>query len=141
MLQSSDIDNNIKYFEHECETAHFTSLFDESKYHIKEYNQVTSDGYVLKVFRVRLQQSFLQNLPSYLKDNINQPVHIQHGLLGSADDHFINGSEKSYGHHFVNKGYDVWVGNNRGNKYSKGHTSQTITKDEFYDFSFQEMGL
>jgi len=41
-------------------------------------------------------------------------------------------------------GYDVWFGNNRGNRYSRGHTHLNPDKDsdmkEYYDFSFYELG-
>nr|XP_023020414.1 lipase 3-like [Leptinotarsa decemlineata] len=48
--------------------------------------------------------------------------------------------------HFVlgfllaDKGYDVWLGNARGNVYSKGHISIPVTDSNFWNFSFNEMG-
>jgi hypothetical protein len=41
----------------------------------------------------------------------------------------------------VGQGYDVWVGNNRGNKYAQGHTNPKISDYDFYNFSFEQMGL
>jgi hypothetical protein len=35
-------------------------------------------------------------------------------------------------------GYDVWLGNTRGNKYSKQSIDEVKSKD-FWDFSFPEM--
>lgn len=37
-------------------------------------------------------------------------------------------------------GYDVWMGNSRGNRYSKNHTSLNSDYQEFWDFTFHEMG-
>lgn len=37
-------------------------------------------------------------------------------------------------------GYDVWMGNARGNRYSKNHTSLNSDYVEFWDFTFHEMG-
>ena len=54
---------------------------------------------------------------------------------------FFNGEERSIGFHLANLGYDVWAGSNRGTKDCKSHTNKDITKQEFYQFSFQEMGL
>lgn len=40
----------------------------------------------------------------------------------------------------ANEGYDVWLGNSRGNKYSQ-KTTKPMKDKEFYDFSFQQMAL
>mmetsp|Transcript_15439 Transcript_15439/g.26121 ORF Transcript_15439/g.26121 Transcript_15439/m.26121 type:complete len:84 (+) Transcript_15439:502-753(+) len=41
----------------------------------------------------------------------------------------------------VEAGYDVWLGNQRGTKYSLGHTSLNYKKDKkYWEFSFTEMG-
>lgn len=36
-------------------------------------------------------------------------------------------------------GYDVWLGNARGNTYSKRHISLRHDDSEFWDFSWHEM--
>lgn len=39
-------------------------------------------------------------------------------------------------------GYDVWMGNARGNKYSRNHTKLIPDKDSiFWDFSWHEIGI
>ena len=41
----------------------------------------------------------------------------------------------------VRAGYDVWLGNFRGNKYSKGHLELDPNVDmEYWKFSWSEMG-
>jgi lysosomal acid lipase/cholesteryl ester hydrolase len=41
----------------------------------------------------------------------------------------------------VRAGYDVWLGNSRGSKYSLGHTSLNPKKDKSYwQYSWTEMG-
>jgi len=89
---------------------------------------------------VSLQQSLLEKLPDKYRNNIGKPIMLQHGLSGAADSWFMNGINKSIGFYLVNKGYDVWVGSNRGTKDCKSHINKNITKSEFYDYSFQEMG-
>jgi len=49
--------------------------------------------------------------------------------------------ERSVGFYVLDRGYDVWVGNNRGNKYCRSHTDSSISDKDFFDFSFDEMGL
>jgi hypothetical protein len=40
----------------------------------------------------------------------------------------------------ADKGYDVWMNNSRGNRYSKNHVSLEANDDkEFWDYSFEEM--
>lgn len=38
-------------------------------------------------------------------------------------------------------GYDLWLGNARGNTYSKRHISLRHDDSRFWDFSFHEMAL
>ena len=35
---------------------------------------------------------------------------------------------------------DVWLGNNRGNDYSKKHLTLSPKSKEFWDFDFEDMG-
>ena len=41
----------------------------------------------------------------------------------------------------VDAGYDVWLANLRGNKYSKRHISLEIMTSEFWDFGWEESAL
>ena len=65
-------------------------------------------------------------------------IFLQHGTLDSADDWIINEEQNSIGLRLANEGYDVWLGNSRGNKYSL-NTAKKMTDKEYWDFSFQEM--
>jgi lysosomal acid lipase/cholesteryl ester hydrolase len=40
----------------------------------------------------------------------------------------------------VRAGYDVWLGNQRGTKYSKAHKWLDPNSKEYWQFSFTEMG-
>lgn len=49
--------------------------------------------------------------------------------------------EKSPAFILASRGYDVWLGNHRGTKYSRSHVSLDPDTDKAYwDFSFPEIG-
>lgn len=86
----------------------------------------TEDGYELTVFRI---------------PKIGPPVFLMHGLLGSADDWVIAGRESALAYMLSEAGYDVWMGNARGNKHSRKHIILEPSEAEFWDFSWHEIGV
>jgi lysosomal acid lipase/cholesteryl ester hydrolase len=58
----------------------------------------------------------------------------QHGLLDSSDG-FTSNKENSWAFGFADRGYDVWMTNSRGNRYSKSHRFMDENDLEFWDFS------
>ncbi|KAL1453822.1 hypothetical protein WDU94_010134, partial [Cyamophila willieti] len=40
----------------------------------------------------------------------------------------------------ADKGYDVWLGNIRGNTYSRKHVNYSPNEQKYWNFSFHEMG-
>ena len=69
------------------------------------------------------------------------PVLLQHGRRGSWM-WWVDNWEKSPAIILAKQGFDVWVGNNRGNPYSKFHKTLVPDADvKYWDFSFEEMGL
>lgn len=45
------------------------------------------------------------------------------------------------GYLLYERGYDVWMGNVRGNSYGRRHKIHNTDQEEFWDFSFHEMGI
>ena len=66
---------------------------------------------------------------------------MQHGLFQSAEK-FLWIGKKSLALQFVNSGFDVYLGNNRGNVYSRfnEHLDPVKNEADFFNFSFFEMG-
>ena len=67
---------------------------------------------------------------------------LQHGILDSADAFIMHSVDKAPAFQLVHDGYDVWLGNTRGNKYSHSntHLNPFWNAKDFFDFSFPEMG-
>jgi lysosomal acid lipase/cholesteryl ester hydrolase len=89
----------------------------------------------LRLFRVNLSKSEQAKLPGKWQGNVGKVVLIVHGLSDSSDSWFYNGEGESIGFKMVEEGYDVWLGNNRGNKYSHRHVNPNISDADFFDYS------
>ena len=66
---------------------------------------------------------------------------LQHGFMDSCYGWIVNG-DKSPLVVLARNGHDVWVGNSRGNSFSRLHKYLDPDYDlKYWDFSFEEMGL
>ncbi|CAJ0592047.1 unnamed protein product [Cylicocyclus nassatus] len=103
-------------------------------YRLEEHRVVTCDGYVLTLHRIPHGRAHNRNPPA------NRPVvFLQHGLLCSSSVWLLNAPDQSAGFLFAEQGYDVWLGNMRGNVYSKEHRTLNSDSAEFWRFSWEEM--
>ena len=93
------------------------------------YEVTTEDGYLLTLFRVRSSE-------------IDSPVvMLQHGICSSAYTWINHQHDRAPAFFFAKNGFDVWLGNNRGNLESRRHQSLNPDTDPlFWDFSFSELG-
>lgn len=66
-------------------------------------------------------------------------VYLQHGLVDSCDTWVVNDEALSVAFVLANRGFDVWLGNTRGNRYSNKQMSPSVLK--FWDFTFHDMAV
>ena len=126
MTSSSD----VYRYDPDC-NYNITQLIQTKGYPCEEHRVFTSDGYILGVFRLPHGRNSTTS---------GRPVLLQHGLLDAATTWVMNFPEQSLAYILADAGYDVWLGNMRGNYYSRAHTKYNPAKDEeFWDFSWDDM--
>ncbi|GIY22139.1 gastric triacylglycerol lipase [Caerostris darwini] len=126
---------NDARFKHDPDIFRNVSQLISSKgYPVEEYTVQTADGYLLGVQRIPHGRNGPRNFHGK-----QEVVFLQHGLLSAASDWVINMPNESLGYILADLGYDVWLGNTRGNTYSRRHIKLTPKMKEFWDYSFAEM--
>ncbi|XP_050093880.1 lipase 1-like [Anopheles aquasalis] len=116
---------------HPTDNPQITSKYG---YTTEVHNIVTEDGYIIELHRLRASPKFGPANASHL------PVLLMHGLMGSSADWIFIGPQESLPYLLSDRGHDVWLGNARGNRYSRNHTHLSPEEREFWDFSFDEIG-
>lgn len=103
-------------------------------YAAENHRVVTADGYILNVHRCN-------GGPASPPRAGKQVAFLMHGMLSSSGDWVLMGPQTSLVYMLADLGYDVWMGNSRGNRYSNTHISRDNTTREYWDFSWHEIGV
>lgn len=106
-------------------------MIEKYGYISENHKVITDDGYILHMNRIVDKNSSNVGKP---------PVFIEHGFLGYSGN-FLEIGNHSLGFYLASHGYDVWLGNARGTRYSNTHTTLNNKSFEYWDFSFHEIAV
>lgn len=109
-------------------------------YEAEEHIVKTSDGYLLGIHRIGGPKG--SNWRQISSEKSRPVVYLHHGLLMNSEIWVANTDPtKCLPFLLADMGYDVWLGNNRGNKYSKKHVSHHSSSAAFWNFSMDDFAL
>lgn len=108
-------------------------------YPVEIHQVVTHDGYILELHRIPYGRSSNNHSESDLRSK-KKPVVLQHGMMATDYVWTLNPTGSSLGYILADQGYDVWMINSRGTTYSRRHVTLDSDSEEYWQFSWDEMG-
>lgn len=99
-------------------------------YQASAYQVVTQDGYILRLHRI---------YPKYNK-GCKVPMFLMHCAFTNSM-YWVNTPNVALGLYLADEGYEVYMGNVRGNKYSEAHKWLDPNSLKFWTFGYHEMGI
>ena len=100
----------------------------------------TSDGYLLGLHRISHAKAEHPASAGGFAKKVRKPVvYLHHGLLMCSDVFLCaTNAERALPLVLAEAGYDVWLGNNRGNKYSRKHRALSPHSTAFWNYGIDE---
>ena len=109
----------------------------ENGFSVEKYTVLTSDDYILSLYRIPGTFAELGK-----EERTKKPaVLMMHGLDADMMQWVMNDPDKANAFILARAGYDVWMGNNRGTRYSKGHLNYSPEDKEYWNYYQADMGL
>uniref|UniRef100_A0A8W7PIX2 Lipase n=1 Tax=Anopheles coluzzii TaxID=1518534 RepID=A0A8W7PIX2_ANOCL len=131
-------------------------LIEGAEYPIEKHVLTTTDGYILKLHRIpdpmqypasgerRTDQNLADDSDGLLRfgpaKTFRGTVLLMPGLFSTAADFVVTGPENGLAFVLADAGYDVWLANVRGSRFSRKNIKLSVADSEFWDFSFHEIG-
>jgi len=112
-----------------AQVQNVSQIISSFGYPVENHWAETQDGFILSIVRIpggRNHQSHAQRASKPV-------VFLQHGLLDSATTWVMNMPDESLGFILADAGFDVYLGNARGNTYSATNKYYSPDSKEFWD--------
>ncbi|KAJ8716124.1 hypothetical protein PYW08_013409 [Mythimna loreyi] len=113
-------------------------LIRKYRYPVEVHSVTTQDGYILELHRIPHGRD-ANNVPNQKKP----VVYLLHGMLTSSADYVLMGPGRGLAYILAEEGFDVWMGNARGNYYSRRHVSlnpDSKLNTAYWKFSWDQIG-
>ncbi|KAM5535385.1 hypothetical protein V8D89_010907, partial [Ganoderma adspersum] len=115
----------------------FQKLCEIFGYEYEEHVVLTKDGYLLGLHRLPAKKT--EDREHVGSSTCKPVVYLHHGLLMNSEVWIcLTNPERSLAFTLVELGFDVWMGNNRGNKYSKKSIHHNPNSTKFWDYSIDD---
>ncbi|XP_018395682.1 PREDICTED: lipase 3-like [Cyphomyrmex costatus] len=115
-------------------TLDFIGLVERYGYPAEEHYVITKDHYILVIHRI-------PGSPLSKDRQRKGVIFLQHGLLASSDTWVLFGPGKNLAFLLADEGYDIWLGNYRGNTYCRSHIKLSPQDRNFWRFGYHEVGI
>lgn len=121
----------------------FVELCELYGYYVEEHVVQTGDGYLLGLHRLGWKKGEEdESVNAGPGSKQKKVVYLHHGLMMNSEVWVcMTEKERCLPFVLVEQGYDVWLGNNRGNKYCRKSLHHRPTEDAFWDFSMDQFAF
>lgn len=110
-----------------------TQLITSKGYPCEDHSVTTSDDFILGIQRIP------HGVHGLVGNEPRPVVYLQHGLLCDSTLWVTNIVKDNLAFLLADAGFDVWLGNSRGNTYSRRHKTLSPKNPKFWDWSWDEM--
>lgn len=126
-----------------AQAADFVDLCAIFGYYAEEHVVQTCDGYLLGLHRLAWRKGEEDKRVNSGAGSVQKKIaYMHHGLMMNSEVWVcLSEKERCLPFQLVERGYDVWLGNNRGNKYSKKSVHNSPASTKFWDFSIDQFAF
>ncbi|KAF0901085.1 hypothetical protein E2562_037651 [Oryza meyeriana var. granulata] len=106
-------------------------------YACEEHEVTTQDGYILALQRIPRGRGVAG--AGGRGCGALQPVLLQHGVLVDGMTWLLGSPEESLPYILADRGFDVWIANNRGTRWSRRHVSLDPSTRSYWNWSWDDI--